>query len=290
MTTAASRSRLQPRRRFSAVPQLEHLEDRTVLSQKSLFNYSALLTNPAAYDPTRILVRFESGVGAAAAAQQILPGSQLGEPIALVPGARSVRLPAGVSVQRALALFQASPFVRYAEPNGYWHTAETIPNDAGFGNLYGMKNTGQQGGVPGADIKATFAWDISTGGTSVAIANIDTGVDYNHPDLYKNIWINQGEIPANRLPNLKDTDGDGLITFWDLNEPVNQGPGKITDLNGDGRITGEDILRPMAGDLGGWANGLDDSGNGKIDDLIGWNFAGVSTNNPRDDFGHGTHT
>ena len=27
---------------------------------------------------------------------------------------------------------------------------------------------------------------------------IDSGVDYNHQDLYKNIWINQGEIPASR--------------------------------------------------------------------------------------------
>lgn len=36
-------------------------------------------------------------------------------------------------------------------------------------------------------------------------------------------------------------------------------------------------------------NGIDDDGNGFVDDFHGWNFAGVSTNNPMDDNEHGTH-
>lgn len=36
-------------------------------------------------------------------------------------------------------------------------------------------------------------------------------------------------------------------------------------------------------------NGIDDDANGFIDDVHGWNFAGVSTNNPMDDNSHGTH-
>jgi len=36
------------------------------------------------------------------------------------------------------------------------------------------------------------------------------------------------------------------------------------------------------------ANGVDDDGNGKIDDLHGWNFVGNNAN-PEDDNGHGTH-
>lgn len=278
------------RQRFNAALQCECLEDRLVLSQQTGIDYSALLADVRAYDPTKILVRFDNPARAEEVAQRILPGSKLGQTVSLVPGYRSVRLPAGVGVRQALALFQADPGVRYAEPNGYVRVTETIPNDAGFDRLYGMKNTGQGGGTVGADIKATFAWDVSTGGTNVLIANIDTGIDYNHPDLYKNIWVNQGEIPGDRLANLVDTDADGLITFWDLNEPVNQGPGKITDLDGNGRITGADILRAQAGNLGGWADATDLDGNGRTDDLIGWNFAGVSTNNPFDDHGHGSHT
>ena len=85
------------------------------------------------------------------------------------------------------------------------------------------------------------------------VAIDDSGVDYNHPDLYLNIWLNQTEIPASIRPNLVDTDGDGLITFWDLNAPANAG--KVADNNGDGRIDAGDILRPVA--QGGWMDGID---------------------------------
>ena len=105
-------------------------------------------------------------------------------------------------------------------------------------------------------IKAPAAWDVTTGSTLVTVADIDTGIDYNHPDLYKNIWINQGEIPASRRGNLVDLDGDGRITFYDLNDTVNQGMGKITDINADGRIDGGDILAPMQKDSGGFDTGL----------------------------------
>ena len=52
---------------------------------------------------------------------------------------------------------------------------------------------------------------------------VDTGIDYNHPDLVNNIWLNQAEIPATVMPNLTDVNRDGLITFSDLNNPINQG-------------------------------------------------------------------
>src|SRR5712692_6762976 len=81
--------------------------------------------------------------------------------------------------------------VEYAEPNYIVHTT-AIPNDPRFGELWGLQNTGQtiQGfpGIPGADIKATAAWDISTGSRANVAAVIDTGIDYRHPDLAANVW------------------------------------------------------------------------------------------------------
>jgi subtilisin family serine protease len=131
----------------------------------------------------------------------------------------------------------------------------------------------------------------------VVVADIDTGIDYNHPDLYQNVWINQAEIPPSRMKNLVDYNHDGYISWRDLNDPRNQGPFKITDVNGDGRIDAADILAPMIKDangndtgMGGWSDGISEDGDtAHVDDLIGWNFVN-NTNNPLDDHGHGTHT
>ena len=90
------------------------------------------------------------------------------------------------------------------------------------------------------------------------------------------------------LPKLTDVYDDGVITFTDLNNPVNQGPGKIVDTNGDGVITAADVLAPTS--AGGWASGSTQDGDTSTpDDLIGWNFVN-NNNNPLDGNGHGTVT
>ena len=75
-------------------------------------------------------------------------------------------------------------------------TAQLVPNDALFAQQAGFRNTGQTGGTSDADIDADEAFDITTGSEDIVVALIDSGVDYTHPDLYLNIWLNQGEIPA----------------------------------------------------------------------------------------------
>ena len=81
------------------------------------------------------------------------------------------------------------------------------PNDTDYSELWGMNNTGQTGGTADADIDAPEAWDISTGDSSIVVGVIDTGVNYNHPDLVDNAWINPGEIAGNGV----DDDGNGWV-------------------------------------------------------------------------------
>ncbi|HTK77275.1 MAG TPA: S8 family peptidase, partial [Gemmataceae bacterium] len=185
---------------------------------------------------------------------------------------------------RWAALYRDDPFVTYAERE-HALSVEAVPNDPKYtdGTTYGL--SGANG------IHAPAAWDVTTGSTGAVVADIDTGLDYNHPDIYLNVWVNQAEIPADRKARLIDTDGDGLFTFWDLNDVRNQGVGKITDVNGDGRIDGGDVLAAWRADgTGGWADGVSEDGDtAHVDDLIGWNFV-TNTNNPMDDHGHGTHT
>lgn len=92
---------------------------------------------------------------------------------------------------------------------------ETIPSDPLFGDQWALKNIQH----PGVDIGATRAWDVSTGAPSVAVAIIDDGFDYTHPDLAPNLWINPGESGGGKESNGIDDDGNGFIddvNGWDV--------------------------------------------------------------------------
>jgi subtilisin family serine protease len=186
--------------------------------------------------------------------------------------------------RRVTVSFQAN--LRVEQLEGRDLPSATVPLDPTQPHVLATANdtySGSQFGL--TSIKAQQAWDTTTGSTKVVVAAIDSGVDYTHPDLYLNVWINQGEIPAAIKSQLIDVDGDGLFTFRDLNDSRNQGSGKIQDWNGNGRIDGGDLLDNRSG----WENAADSDGNGYRDDLIGWNFV-RNTNDPYDDNGHGTHT
>ncbi len=129
------------------------------------------------------------------------------------------------ALPQALASFQQEVnAVVYAEPDYVVFTLATTPNDARFGQLWGL-NQGND-----ADIDAPEAWDLSQGSSNTLVAVIDTGLDYSHEDLSANVWRNPGDAP----------------------------------------------------------NGLDDDGNGFIDDTYGWDFYN-NDSDPFDDHYHGTH-
>lgn len=141
------------------------------------------------------------------------------------------------SIESTISQLEASPYIEYAEPNFVYtivdskkNILETITseynrqdknstdfpvNDPMFGQLWGLQNRGnndpsnENPGIAGADVGAVDAWaNYLSGSRDVKIAIIDTGVDYNHPDLKNNIWVNQAE--ANGRPNFDD-DGNGFI-------------------------------------------------------------------------------
>jgi subtilisin family serine protease/PKD repeat protein len=111
-----------------------------------------------------------------------------------------------ITSKAALEKLKNHPAVAYAEPN-YLVNAEVTPNDSRFDELWALNNTGQTGGLTDADIDASEAWDISTGSSDVVVGVIDTGVDYNHPDLAANAWVNPGEIADDGI----DNDNNGYI-------------------------------------------------------------------------------
>ncbi len=123
--------------------------------------------------------------------------------------------------------------IDYAEPVGKFKV-EPLSNDSLISEQWYLEK-----------INIAAAWPITRGNPQVIIGVIDTGIDYRHPDLQKNIWINEAEKYG--------------------------------------------------------ISGVDDDGNGFIDDSLGWDFTDAPRfpdggdfktpdNDPMDEFGSGHGT
>jgi subtilisin family serine protease len=186
-----------------------------------LLLFTVISVSAKNYVEGELLVKFANGtdsLSAARANEEI--GANVLETFADL-GWQRVKLPKNLSVETAIARYQNLADVVMAQPNYYYHLTLT-PNDPQFTNsgMWGLTK-----------ISAPSAWDLATGSPTVVIANIDTGMKYDHEDLAANMWTNQGEI------------------------------------NG---------------------NGIDDDGNGYIDDYYGYDFF-FNDGDPWDEHGHGTH-
>ena len=195
------------------------------------------------------------------------------------------------NVEETISAYENDPRIEYIEPDyiisledvektspsqedlGTITPQATTPNDPAYPQLWGLNNTGQSGGTPDADIDAPEAWDIQTGNPNLVIGVIDSGVDYNHPDLVDNIWTNPGEIAGDGI----DNDSNGYIDDvrgWDFayndNDP--------SDVDGHGTHVSGTIAGKGNNGVGvtgvAWnakimpLKFLDDTGSGYLSDAI----------------------
>ncbi|MFA4888000.1 MAG: S8 family serine peptidase [Candidatus Omnitrophota bacterium] len=117
----------------------------------------------------------------------------------------NIKLPENISVEKAVGLLSSQLEVEYAEPN-YIGKPCFVPDSPYFK----ASNTWGQGYEDFWNLKklqCEDAWDISQG-EGVAVAVIDGGVDYNHPDLKGNMWVNEKE--KNGQAGFDD-DGNGYV-------------------------------------------------------------------------------
>lgn len=81
-------------------------------------------------------------------------------------------------------------------------------NDPHLGLQWHMVNNGDLAEtkfIAGADVNVEKAWDLCAGDPSIIVAVLDEGVDFSHPDLKANMWVNEGEI----WRSTEDNDGNG---------------------------------------------------------------------------------
>jgi subtilisin family serine protease len=133
---------------------------------------------------------------------------------------------------------RAAMVSRYIEPNVRF-TTHLVPNDP-YWNLQWAP----------AKIEADYAWNITVGNSSVLVAVIDTGIDWDHPDLAANYvqlgydWVNGDEDPM-------DDNGHGTRVAGIIAAVLNNNLG----------VAGLAQVSIMA------EKGLDSGGNGDAGDL-----------------------
>lgn len=149
-----------------------------------------------------------------------------------------------------------------------------LPNDYAGGEVWKFD--------PGTGMNIRNAWNFTTGRPDVRVAILDSGIKWNERELARKVWLNVAELPhpcvtpSSPIGRLSwDCDGDGAVSVDDF-------AALVLDVNGNGLLDGQDLIRTFS-------NGVDEDGNGYVDDIAGWDFR-QNDNDPQDEveYGHGT--
>ncbi len=164
---------------------------------------------------------------------------------------RHVLIECSSNVQDKIYELLHSPGVESARVLHKYHIkVEATTNDSLSDKQYGLQV-----------VQAKKAWTLATG-RGVVVGILDTGFDWDHPDLVSQVRVNP----------LEDANKNGTFEAW---------PSTI-----------------QRGGIFGDLDGVDDDGNGFVDDVIGFDFVDQSVRNigddqtrdpiPFDEQGHGT--
>lgn len=107
----------------------------------------------------------------------------------------------GIDIEKIAEEYTKREDIIYAEPNYIYHTF-WVPNDEFYSLQWHLKK-----------ISSEEVWNLTKGNESVVIAIIDTGVEWNHPDLEENIWVNPNEIPDNGIDDDENGYTDDIIGY-----------------------------------------------------------------------------
>ena len=166
------------------------------------------------YAPDQVLLKFKPSVSSQSVRTAL--AAYKTEKMKRIPkiNVYQVRLPEDVTVEEMIYVMSQNPDIEYAEPN---YKASITTNDTYFRHQYALRNTGQEIPVPGsprgserADIKATPAWGETKGDPDVLIAVIDTGIDFEHPDIQDKIF-STGRDFVNDDDDATDDEGHGTF-------------------------------------------------------------------------------
>ena len=180
---------------------------------------------------TEILVRFKPGI-TRQAIETITTrmNDDVEDRIEAVEGLSVIEDEDNRSADEVVAQYRMLSEVEYAEPNiqiklDHEGAGKHVhANDELFYKQWGLFNHGQDGGKSGADISAMQAWATTKGSGDVVVALLDSGVDYTHPDLARNIWRRPGIIIAYQdedlTPDGPIDDINGLNLLEDTGDPM----------------------------------------------------------------------
>ncbi len=199
------------------------------------------------YKEGELLVKFKKGIGGSkASTQHKVLGARVMKRFEGL-NIEHIRLPEGMTVDEALALYKNNPDVEYAEPN-YRFKKAALPNDPKYSQQWHH-----------VKIDLVSGWDITTGDGNIIVAVVDTGIDYNHPDLKDNMWkdsqgfYGKDFVNGDNDPMDDDVDGSGShgthvagiigavgdngVGVTGINWKIKLMALKVLDRNGDGYMS-----------------------------------------------------